>query len=68
MAIQKSMNLVKNTIVSIVVGVIFGAILGGVLTYQTMSIDHFTIHKTNVGMIVFVKDKVYNLNELKSMD
>ena len=36
--------------------------------FQYITLDHFKVYKTNIGMMVFINDKIYNLSELKSLD
>jgi hypothetical protein len=69
MAIQKStINNLKCALISSISAFIIGAILGGGYMYEYLIEDHFKVHKTNIGLMIFVKDKIYNLSELKSLD
>lgn len=69
MAIQKStIDGLKCMIVSTVSGLILGAAIGGGVVYKYLTVDHFLVYKTNIGMMIFIKDKIYNLSELKSLD
>lgn len=58
----------KYIIMSAILGVVLGLLIGGFSVYQYINADYFKIYKTNIGMMVFVKDKIYNLSEMKSMD
>lgn len=58
----------KYIIMSAILGVVLGLLIGGFSVYQYTNDSYFKIYKTNIGMMVFVKDKIYNLSEMKSMD
>ena len=66
MAIQK--NNLKSIIISAVIAFILGISIGVVVMFEYMNISYFKIYKTNIGMMVFVKDRIYNLSEMKSME
>jgi hypothetical protein len=69
MAIQKpSAQVVKSILLSTLSGVILGAVLGSGFMFQYLKDDHVQIYKTGIGYFVFIKDKVYNLSELKSLN
>lgn len=69
MAIQKvTINNIKSVLISSIAGLILGAAIGGGVAYQYLTEDHFKVYKTNIGLMVFVKDRIYNLSELKSLD
>lgn len=61
-------NNLKCVITSSLVGLLLGGCIGAGAVFQYMDFSYFKIYKTNIGMIVFVKDKIYNLNEMKSME
>ena len=68
MAIQKTtINNIKTMLISTISGLILGAVLGGGVVYKYLLEDHFKVYKTNIGLMIFVKDKIYNLSELKSL-
>lgn len=69
MAIQKeTLNNMKCMLISSICGLILGAVIGGGVVYKYLTVDHFLVYKTNIGLMVFIKDKIYNLSELKSLD
>ena len=69
MAIQKSIvSSLKCMIISTVSGLVLGSVIGGGFVYKYMAADHFLVYKTNIGLMIFIKDKIYNLSELKSLD
>ena len=69
MAIQKStVNSIKCMLVSTLSGLVLGAVIGGGVVYKYLTEDHFLVYKTNIGLMIFIKDKIYNLSELKSLD
>jgi hypothetical protein len=69
MAIQKStISTIKSTILTATISILFGAVIGSSVMYQYLTLDHFKIYKTNIGLMVFVKDKIYNLSEMRSLD
>lgn len=59
---------IKSIMISTLSGVILGAVLGSGIMYQEMKSDHVQLYKTGIGYFVFIKDKVYNLSELKSLN
>lgn len=59
---------IKSMLISTVSGMILGAVLGAGILFQYITLDHFKVYKTNIGMMVFINDKIYNLSELKSLD
>ena len=69
MAIQKStISTIKSTIATAIVFALLGTTIGSGITYQYLKEDHFKIHKTNIGMMIFIKDKIYNLSEMRALD
>lgn len=69
MAIQKStVNNLKCMFISTLSGLILGTVIGGGVVYKYLTEDHFLVYKTNIGLMIFIKDKIYNLSELKSLD
>ena len=68
MTIQKTINDIKCMLISSVCGLILGTVIGGGVIYKYLTEDHFLVYKTNIGLMVFIKDKIYNLSELKSLD
>jgi hypothetical protein len=69
MAIQKAtISIIKSTILTATISVLFGAVIGSSVMYQYLKTDHFKIHKTNIGMMIFIKDKIYNLSEMRAMN
>ena len=69
MAIQKStVNSIKCMLVSTLSGLVLGTVIGGGVVYKYLTVDHFLVYKTNIGLMIFIKDKIYNLSELKSLD
>lgn len=69
MAIQKStISNLKCMLISSLTGLILGATIGGGVVYKYLSEDHFLVYKTNIGLMIFIKDRIYNLSELKSLD
>ena len=69
MAIQKATtNAIKTILLSIISGIILGLAVGAGGTYKYLTLDHFKIYRTNIGLMVFVKDKIYNLSEMRSLD
>ena len=61
-------NNIKSIAISTLSGVILGAVLGSGIMFQYLKADHVQLYKTGIGYFVFVKDKVYNLSELKSLN
>ncbi len=68
MAIKEITKNLKQILLSIIAGLIFGIIVGAGFTYQYITQDHAELHKTEIGYFVFIKNKVYNLTELKNLD
>ena len=69
MAIQKStISNLKCMLISSLTGLILGSTIGGGVVYKYLSEDHFLVYKTNIGLMIFIKDRIYNLSELKSLD
>ena len=58
----------KCIIITTILSVTLGLLVGGFSVYQYINTEYYKIYKTNIGMMVFVKDKIYNLSEMKSMD
>ncbi|CAB4222204.1 hypothetical protein UFOVP1655_54 [uncultured Caudovirales phage] len=67
MTTQKINNL-KVIIVSSIIGFIMGSVITGFSVYQHINTEYYKLHMTNIGMMIFVKDKIYNLSEMKSME
>jgi hypothetical protein len=64
----QTLSTMKYIIISAICGILLGFVVGGGVTYQYLTEDHFKVYKTNIGLMVFVKDRIYNLSELKSLD
>lgn len=58
----------KCIIITTILSATLGLLVGGFIVYQYINTEYYKIYKTNIGMMVFVKDKIYNLSEMKSMD
>jgi hypothetical protein len=58
----------KCIIITTILSATLGLLVGGFSVYQYTNTEYYKIYKTNIGMMVFVKDKIYNLSEMKSMD
>ena len=69
MAIQKStVNNIRCVLASTLTGLILGLAIGGGVVYKYLTLDHFMVHKTNIGFMIFIKDKIYNLSEMRSLE
>lgn len=68
MAVQTTTNAVKLAILSTIGGFIIGLAVGSAITYKYITIDYFKVYKTNIGFMVFIKDKLYNLSEMRSLE
>jgi hypothetical protein len=59
---------IRSILISTLSGVILGVVLGSGFMFQYLKSDHVQLYKTGIGYFVFIKDKVYNLSELKSLN
>ncbi len=65
---QPKKTQIKMIIITSVISIIIGSMIGSYGTYSHMNSTHVLLHKTNIGFMVFIKDKIYNLSEMRSMN
>lgn len=57
----------KQQIIALLVGTLLGSLVSGGIVYYNLESKYFTIHKTNIGGFVFWQGKIFNLQEMKTI-